>query len=159
VRQASREHGLPELRAVTIPQARARARQAVAEFLAAQPPFAICAFNDEVAFTAPAVLADLEIAVPDAVSVISHDNTMIAELSNPPLTTIGLETPDLTERLIASVLSVCQGGPALGTLRLQAKVIVRASAWLRSPTAWGMATDVPPKLRTRLHPTRSHSHR
>jgi hypothetical protein len=72
-------------------------------------PFAICAFNDEMALAALAALPDLKIAVPDAVRVIGHDNMMIAELSIPPLTTIGLETPDLVERLIASVLSVCQG--------------------------------------------------
>jgi DNA-binding LacI/PurR family transcriptional regulator len=70
-------------------------------------PFVICAFNDEVALAALAALSDLKIAVPDAVLVIGHNKTMIAELSIPPLTTIGRETPDLVERLIASVLSVC----------------------------------------------------
>lgn len=71
-------------------------------------PFAICTFSDEVVLAILAALSDLKIAVLDAMHVIGHDNTMIAELSIPPLTTIGLETPDLVERLIASVLSVCQ---------------------------------------------------
>jgi DNA-binding LacI/PurR family transcriptional regulator len=114
---------------VTISQTRARARQAVADLLAVQaPPFAICAFNDDVAFATLATLSDLDIAVPDAVSVMGHDNTMIAELSIPPLTTIGVEAPDMVERLIASVLSVCQGGPILDIPALQAKVVVRGSA-------------------------------
>jgi hypothetical protein len=38
------------------------------------------------------------------------------------------ETPDLAERLIASVLSVRQGGTVLETPTLLAKVIVRDSA-------------------------------
>ena len=57
-----------------------------------------------------AALTDLNIAVPQAVCAIGHDNTMIAELSNPLLTSIGLDTPDLTESLTAFVLPVCQGG-------------------------------------------------
>jgi len=129
VRQVCREHGLPSPRVVTVSQTREQARQQLADLLAVQaPPFAICAFNDDVAFAALAALSDLNIAVPGAVSVIGHDDTMIAELSIPPLTTIGAATPDLAERLIASVLSVCQGGPVLEIGPLQQKVIVRASA-------------------------------
>lgn len=89
------------------------------------PPFAICAFNDEVAL---ATLSDLTIAVPEAVSVIGHDNIPLAEMSIPPLITIGQETPDFAERLIASGISVCQGGPILDTSVFNAKIVVRASA-------------------------------
>lgn len=129
VRQVCHEHGVPEPRVVTIPQSREKARVAVSDLLEVQSmPFALCAFNDDVAFAALAALYDLHIAVPEAVSVIGHDDTRIAELSNPPLTTIGRESTDLLERLIASVLSVCQGGPVLETGAMQAKVIVRASA-------------------------------
>jgi DNA-binding LacI/PurR family transcriptional regulator len=111
VRQVCGEHGLPEPRVVTVSQSRKKARQQLSDLLAVQaPPFALCADNDDVAFAALAALSDLNLAVPEAISVIGHDNTMIAELSNPPLTTIGLDNPDLAERLIASVLSVCQGG-------------------------------------------------
>ncbi len=130
VQQMCRDHGLPEPRVVTVSQTRERARQAIADLLAVQPPpFAMCAYNDEVAFAALAALSDLNIAVPEAVSVIGHDNTMIAELSIPPLTTIAIEGPDQAQSLIASIVSVCQGGsPVLETGSLQAKVIVRASA-------------------------------
>jgi DNA-binding LacI/PurR family transcriptional regulator len=130
IRQVCHEHDLPEPLVVTISQTRAKACQAIAELLAVQPPpFAICAFNDEVALAALAALSDLRIAVPEAVSVIGQDNTIIGELSIPPLTTVGLETSDLVERLIASVLSVCQGGSVLDIpSSLGAKVIVRTSA-------------------------------
>jgi DNA-binding LacI/PurR family transcriptional regulator len=131
VRQVCREHGLPEPRVVTVSQTRERARQAIADLVAVQPPpFAICAFNDEVAFAALAALSDLTIAVPEAVSVIGQDNTMIAELSIPPLTTITLRGPEQAQSLIASIVSVCQGGSplVLEIGNMQAKVIVRASA-------------------------------
>lgn len=56
-----------------------------------------------------ATLATLHLAVPEAISVIGHDNTTLDELSNPPLTTIDVGNPDLGERLIANMFSVCQG--------------------------------------------------
>ena len=129
VRQVCGEHGLPSLHVVTVSQVREKARQQLADLLAVQaPPFAVCAFNDDVAFAALAAFSDLNIAVPEAVSVIGHDNTMIAELSIPSLTTIGLDNLDLAERLSASVLSVCQGGPVLEIGSFRPTVIVRASA-------------------------------
>jgi DNA-binding LacI/PurR family transcriptional regulator len=129
VGQTCREHGLPEPRSITIPQERAEARQAVADLLAVQPlPFAICAYNDEVALAGLAALYDLGIAVPDQVSVIGHDDIPMAQLSVPPLTTIGIEASDLVKRLIASVVSVCQGGAVLEPPTLKARVVVRGSA-------------------------------
>jgi DNA-binding LacI/PurR family transcriptional regulator len=129
VRRTCVEHGLPEPRVVSISYEREKARQAMADLLAVQPPpFAICAFNDDTAFAVLAALADLHISVPDEVSVIGHDNTLIADLSNPALTTIGIAASDLGQQLIASVLSVCQGGPVLETVIPEPKVFVRASA-------------------------------
>lgn len=129
VQQACYEHGLPSPRVVTVSQRREKAREQLANLLEVQaPPFALCAYNDHVAIAALAALADLNLAVPEAVSVIGQDDTMMAELSNPALTTVGFDSPDLTERLIASVLSVCQGGPVLDIGPMRPKVIVRASA-------------------------------
>ena len=59
-------------------------RQVMADLLAMQPPpFAICAFNDDVASAALAALVDLNIAVPETVSVIGANNNQKAELTNP----------------------------------------------------------------------------
>jgi DNA-binding LacI/PurR family transcriptional regulator len=130
VRQMCRDHGLPEPRVVIVSQTREKARQAIADLVAVQPPpFALCAYNDDVAFAALAALSDLNLAVPEAVSVIGQDNSMIAELTIPALTTISMEGPDQAQSLIASIISVCQGGdPVPETGSMQAKVIVRASA-------------------------------
>ncbi len=129
VQQTCAKHGLPEPRVVTIPQRREKARQVMADLLAVQPaPFALCAFNDDVAIIALAALFDLNIAVPEAVSVIGHDNTPLSEFTVPPLTTIGVTSLDLSERLIAGVISILQDGPVLETISLLAEVVVRASA-------------------------------
>jgi DNA-binding LacI/PurR family transcriptional regulator len=100
----------------------------MADLLAVQPmPFALCAFNDDVATVALAALSDLSITVPKDVSIIGHDNTPLSEFTVPPLTTIGVTSLDLSERLIAGVISILQGGPVLETISLSAEVIVRAS--------------------------------
>lgn len=128
VRQVCQEKGQTEMKILKLPQNRHLAVQTVADFLKEQkPPFSICAYNDDVALAALAALSDLGIQVPGQVRVIGHDNTGIAELSIPPLTTIGLETPDFGQRLIASVMSVCQGGPILDSGTFRAKVIVRST--------------------------------
>jgi DNA-binding LacI/PurR family transcriptional regulator len=129
VRQVCHEYGVPDPGVVTIPQSRDKARQAITDLLAVQPtPFALCAYNDDVAFAALAALSDLHIDVPDSVRVIGHDNTRIAELCIPPLTTVGITSSVLVRQLIASVVSVLQGGPALELENPISKVIVRASA-------------------------------
>ncbi len=128
VQQTCAKHGLPEPRVVTMPQRREKARRAMADLLAVQPPpFALCAFNDDVAMVALAALSDLSIAVPEAVSIIGHDNTQLSEFTIPPLTTIGVTSLDLSERLIAGVISILQDGPVLETISLRAEVVVRAS--------------------------------
>jgi hypothetical protein len=130
VNQACREYGVPEPSVVTISRTCKKARQTMAELLRQQPPpFALCAFNDIVALAALVALYDLGVAVPEAVSVIGHDNTKIAELSNPQLTSVGMESPDLDEQLIASFISLCLGKPASQIVALSApKVFARASA-------------------------------
>lgn len=127
--QVCREQGLPDPRVVVMPQNRGEARQIWQDVLAVQPPpFAVCAYNDEVAMVVLAALADLQIRVPEQVAVIGQDNTRIAEMSNPPLTTIGVESPGISEYLIASIVNVIQGGPVAEAPTLQPEVIVRISA-------------------------------
>jgi hypothetical protein len=59
--------------------------------------------------------------VPEAGSVIGLYNTMVAKLSIALLTATKLEAPGLVQRLIASVLSVSQGGPVLETGTVDAR--------------------------------------
>lgn len=127
-RQMCQEWGLPAPYVVTVPQAREGARQALSKLLTELPrPFAICAYNDDVALATLAALADLHISVPDEVSVIGHDNTMIAELSVPSLTSVGMQTDLLTNYLIESVLALCQGGTIKEFPGFEPEVIERAS--------------------------------
>lgn len=127
--QVCRERGLPDPRVVVVPQNRVGARQVWQDLLAVQsPPFAVCAYNDDVAIAALAALTDLQVSIPEQVAIIGHDNIRMAELSNPSLTTIGVESPDFSESLIASVISVIQGQPVLEVPMLRPKLIKRFSA-------------------------------
>jgi LacI family transcriptional regulator, galactose operon repressor len=82
-----------------------------------------------VAVAVLAALSDLGVTVPSEVSVIGQDNSMVAEMSIPPLTTIAMEGegPDDAQCLIASIVSVCQGGPVPHIGSLWPRVIVRAT--------------------------------
>ena len=70
------------------------------------PPFSIYALNDDVVFVTLVGLYNLGADVPEAVRVMGHDNSAIAELTISPLTTVGFTSSDLTERLITNVVSV-----------------------------------------------------
>jgi DNA-binding LacI/PurR family transcriptional regulator len=129
VRLACRDHGLPEPYVQVVPQDREAARDAVRRILAVQPPpLSICAYNDDVALAVLAAVSDLHLRVPDDVAIIGYDNTQMSSLSNPALTSIGGEGFDLAERIVRSVVSVCQGGPALDIGEVPLKVIVRETA-------------------------------
>ncbi len=67
----------------------ASGRQAMEELLALpEPPDAVFAANDVLAFAALRVLHERRIAVPDQIAVVGFDNIEDAAWSNPPLTTI-----------------------------------------------------------------------
>ncbi len=129
VQTACRKNNIPEARLVVIPESRSKTRQILVDLLAMQPPpLGVCAFNDDVAFPLLAALADLNISVPEAVSVIGHDNSKIGEFCYPPLTTISHDAPEFIEQFIANIISVCQGGMNMGFPLPHPKVVVRASA-------------------------------
>lgn len=66
---------------------------------------AICAYNDEVAFTLLMAAADQGLLVPDDVSLIGVDDTTISRLTRPTLSTIGFGLAREAERLAAMITS------------------------------------------------------
>jgi DNA-binding LacI/PurR family transcriptional regulator len=129
VQTACRINNIPVPRVIVIPESRPKARQILDDLLVVQPPpFGVCAFNDDVAFPVLAALADLNISVPEAVSVIGHDNSKIGEFCYPPLTTISHDAPEFIEQFIANIISVCQGGTNIEFPVPHPKVVVRTSA-------------------------------
>lgn len=93
------------------------------------PPTAIFAINDMYAFGAYAGAHDLGVSIPDGLSVIGFDDIVLAEIINPPLTTIRQPIQQITriavERMVARVQGTLTGSVEHQTL--SADLIVRAS--------------------------------
>ena len=66
---------------------------------------AVCAYNDEVAFSVLMAARDANVSVPDDLSVIGVDDSYIARLTRPPLSTIGFGLADEARRLATLITS------------------------------------------------------
>jgi DNA-binding LacI/PurR family transcriptional regulator len=66
---------------------------------------AVCAYNDEVAFSVLMAARDAKVSVPDDLSVIGVDDSFIARITRPALSTIGFGLADEARRLAALVTS------------------------------------------------------
>ena len=73
---------------------------------------AVVAYNDDVAALVVGAAVRHGIAVPDQLAVIGHDNTPIAELFVPSLTSINVDTAGLGRYLAALALTAAIGSPA-----------------------------------------------
>ncbi|RMF03928.1 MAG: LacI family transcriptional regulator [Chloroflexi bacterium] len=93
------------------------------------PPTAIIAINDMYAFGVYAGARDLGLNVPEDVSVVGVDDIVLAEVVQPPLTTVHQPITDITrlavERLVGRLQETCT--EPLGHQVLSPKLIVRAS--------------------------------
>ena len=65
---------------------------------------AICAYNDEVAFSILMASQDADVSVPDELSLIGVDDSYIARITRPPLSTVGFAL-SLEARTLASVIT------------------------------------------------------
>jgi DNA-binding LacI/PurR family transcriptional regulator len=66
--------------------------------------------------------------VPEDVAVVGYDDLDVAELTEPPLTTIHQPLPDMARAMVASLLAQISGGPAPEAVLLPNPLVVRASA-------------------------------
>lgn len=75
---------------------REEGKKAVEELMSlAKPPTAIIVADDLVALGVLSALREKDIPVPNQVSVVSFNNTLISELASPPLTTVDVNTYEL----------------------------------------------------------------
>jgi DNA-binding LacI/PurR family transcriptional regulator len=88
---------------------------------------AVCAYNDEVAFSVLMAARDADISVPDDLSVIGVDDSYVARLTRPPLSTIGFGLADEARKLARLITSEAEpeNVEAANTLRLQVRDSVR----------------------------------
>ena len=73
------------------------------------PPTALFAINDMVAFGAYAGIRDLGLRVPDDVSIVGFDDIALTEVVDPPLTTIKQPIEDIARFAVERLLGRLQG--------------------------------------------------
>ncbi|MEK6441277.1 LacI family DNA-binding transcriptional regulator [Pseudonocardia sp. T1-2H] len=99
-----------------------------ADLVLATPATAVVAYNDEVAVGVLNRLVDRGLRVPDDLSVVGVDDTSLAEMVTPRLTTVRLPAAESGRAAVRMLLDVIAGRPGPdGPLLLQAELIVRSS--------------------------------
>jgi len=93
----------------------------------ADPPSAVIASNDEMAFAVLHVAADRDIAVPSALSVVSFDDTPGVRFSVPPLTAIRQPISALAETICTKLIAARGGAAVAGDHVLPFELIDRQS--------------------------------
>lgn len=107
----------------------ASGREAATALLAsADPPTAIIASNDQMALATMEVARERGLAVPDALSVVSFDDTPIVRFVRPPLTAIVQPIADMTARAVELVIAEKAGRPTSpDPVIFSATLVVRGS--------------------------------
>jgi DNA-binding LacI/PurR family transcriptional regulator len=75
----------------------------------ANPPTAIVAINDTYAFGAYSGARDLGLRVPTDVSIVGIDDIVLAEIVDPPLTTVRQPLSEMTEAAVSCVIGRIEG--------------------------------------------------
>jgi len=92
------------------------------------PPTAIFAANDAMAFGALDAVAAAGLKVPDDVSVVGFDDVIRAAVVHPKLTTVRQPLPEIAVRAVAELVAAIRGGRAEGLrIELPARLVVRES--------------------------------
>jgi DNA-binding LacI/PurR family transcriptional regulator len=103
---------------------------AMAELLARRPDIdGVFAANDLMAAGALRALRASGRRVPDDVSVIGYDDIEIAQMTEPPLTTVHQPIGDMARAMVASLLEQLGGGTPAESIVLPNHLVVRESAW------------------------------
>jgi LacI family transcriptional regulator len=103
------------------------ARQVVAEGATA-----VLAYNDQLAVGVIKGIKAAGLRVPEDVSVVGFDNVMLAEVIDPPLTTITAPMRAAGKTAVGNVLALAAGARADGeTLTLPVQLVVRGSTGRR----------------------------
>ena len=103
-------------------------KQTLALMELAEPPTAIFAGSDSQALGAYAALRELGIRVPEDVSVVGFDDTLLAPFATPPLTTIRQPLAEMGRYAARSLFRLLEGRP-VSSLRVQlaTTLVIRSS--------------------------------
>ncbi len=93
----------------------------------AYEPTALLATSDPTALGAMARLRELDLRVPEDISVTGFGDIPYARYANPPLTTVRVQRFDLGARAWAMMRSLMAGEPAMAAPLLPGELVVRAT--------------------------------
>jgi LacI family transcriptional regulator, repressor for deo operon, udp, cdd, tsx, nupC, and nupG len=96
-------------------------------FDCAEPPTAVFAANDEMAFGLINELRVMGLAVPDDVSVVGFDDLFLAAAFHPPLTTVSQPRADIGRQAMTLLLEVLDGKPAAKLVEMPTQLKIRGS--------------------------------
>lgn len=108
------------------------AGQIEAVLQSSNPPTAIIADNDEMAFAALHVADRRGLAVPDELAIISFEDTPGVRFSVPPLTAIRQPTAEMIGTACAKLIAMSQGKEGSGSFIVPYKLVQRATTGVRA---------------------------
>ncbi len=94
----------------------------------AERPTAIVCFSDAFALAVIRAAESLGLSVPDDVSVVGFDDSPLAQVARPPLTTVRQDVARKGELAVASLLAVMRGQQPADDVLLPTELVVRESA-------------------------------
>ena len=98
-------------------------------------PTAVLCFSDAFALTVLQAAADAGIRVPEDLSVVGFDDTILARHSRPALTTIHQDVTAKARAAVAGVVSQMRAGSAAQDTRAATVTVVPTSLVVRDSTA------------------------
>jgi len=104
------------------------AMRAMEKLLAlANPPTAVCCYNDMSALGAMRSIRLRGLRVPEDISVVGFDDLFLASYTQPPLTTVRQPMRRMGQLAMESLLKLMSGTEAEISIRVNAELIVRES--------------------------------
>ncbi|MBT2384121.1 LacI family DNA-binding transcriptional regulator [Streptomyces sp. ISL-11] len=112
LRAEAARRGLSDVTSVTTDYSDAQGAEATRRVLAAgRPPTAIVYDNDVMAVAGLAVAAELGVPVPDGLSIIAWDDSVLCRSTHPALTALSRDTAAFGRHAAERLLSLLDGGP------------------------------------------------
>jgi|YelNatPaOPRAMG01_1025707.scaffolds.fasta_scaffold02505_22 LacI family transcriptional regulator len=111
-KMALREEGIdynPELVSYNVPIAESAYKEVIKLFYSKDPPTAIFAYNDLMAFGVINAAKELGIKIPEELSIIGFDDIFFSSFTDPPLTTIRQQKKDLGQKAVELLFKLMKG--------------------------------------------------
>ena len=133
--ESLRSHGLHLARyEVAQPTISEGERVCSAVVLGRGKPDAVVCYNDMVAIGFMGAATTLGIAVPDDMSLVGIDNIPFGRFTNPPLTTVDVQSERLGEEAMRLLLAQIERGATIpGHVKVEPRLVMRASTLARGP--------------------------